>query len=363
MKKILFVFGGEKASGAEFVIERLVRNIPESNSYLLMAPGKYADQLKREKLTYELILNQNLRKLYKDNSPKLSVLYNLIENMLKINLFVLRFIFKKNVDVVHCNTLVPSIYLFPSLLITRLIKPKLKWIWSDHDLDYAGSKLMMKIAPKMVTFFHKTLVVSKAVLEKFPEKLHPKIEILYNGLDLDFISIDDKMNSEFRGKFAISQQANVFGIMGQIVPRKGVLRLIKVFGEEFGNQPDYTLLIAGAPLFEQDPYFQDCVKEGSKYNNIIFTGFLTNISAYYNAIDFLINNSSHDGSEPLGTTILEGMAYKKTVLVSNVGGSKEIVNSDEVGIVYEADSDSALKKALLDASSLSENEKDKITDR
>ena len=360
MKKILFVFGGEKASGAEFVIERLIRNLSDQECYLLMAPGKYADRLKKENNSYELIINKNLKKLYVENSNKLSVVFNLMKNMFNLNLFVLRFISKQRIDLIHCNTLVPSIYLTPAVLLTKIFKPKLKWVWSDHDLDYAGSKTMMKIAPLMVRIFDKTLVVSSAVLNKFAENLHSKIAVMYNGLDLDEIRIDLDKKDQFRQNNSIPKDALVFGIMGQIVPRKGILNLIKAFNKAFDHPSNVYLVIAGGPLHEDDYYFIECLKTADSNKNIVFTGFLTDISAFYNGIDFLVNNSSKEGSEPLGTTILEGMAYQKTVLVSKVGGSEEIVNHESVGLVYQSDSDSELYKTLKNAAGLNFEQKQKI---
>lgn len=362
MKKILFVFGGEKASGAEFVIERLIRNISDSECFLLIAPGKYSNQLKKESLPYKLMINENLKKLYVENSSKLIVAINFIKNMLRLNFFVLRFTRKQKIDLIHCNTLVPSIYLIPSLLIMKVFNPRMRWVWSDHDLDYAGSKVMMKIAPVIVRCFDKTIVVSKAVLNKYSKKLHSKIEILYNGLNLQEITIDSGKRERFRNQYSIPNKSSVFGIMGQIVPRKGVLELIRVFSKSYGNQQEYFLLVAGSPLNQTDSYYTECLKIAEQFDNILMIGYLNEISDFYNGIDFLINNSSSNGSEPLGTTILEGMAYKKIVMVSNVGGSKEMVEDETIGIVYEPDSASSLKEVLFKAIHLESDKKQQMTE-
>jgi|GEM_PF-3370163 len=357
MKKILFVFGGEKASGAEFVIERLIRHNTGHQNILLMASGTYADKLKSENLPYKLIINKNLKKLYMEEAHKFKLIYKFIGNLVHINLFVIKYIQQNKINIVHCNTIVPSIYLLPTLFCMRVFKPRIIWLWSDHDLEYAGSPFMMKIAPYLVQFYNKTLVVSNAVKEKYNLSIRNKILILYNGLDLSEIKIDENQKISFRQTYTIPLNSNVFGIMGQIVPRKGVLELIRLFSEGFGNKDNCYLIVAGSPLSKSDPYFEVCQKIASQYNNIFLIGYLNNVSTFYNGIDFLVNNSSLNGSEPLGTTVLEGMAYKKIVMVSDVGGSKEMVTNKISGIVYNPDSPESLKNAMDQAIVLEDHKK------
>src|SRR5207237_10676882 len=58
------------------------------------------------------------------------------------------------------------------------------------------------------------------------------------------------------------------------------------------------------------------------------------------------NNSSKQGSEPLGTTIYEAMACEKIVLASNTGGSPEIIENGIDGFLFDADEQDQLKSVL-----------------
>jgi hypothetical protein len=47
-KPVLYVFGGEKAQGAEVVIERLMfQNLDNVEPHLFISPGSFADELVR----------------------------------------------------------------------------------------------------------------------------------------------------------------------------------------------------------------------------------------------------------------------------------------------------------------------------
>jgi len=64
---------------------------------------------------------------------------------------------------------------------------------------------------------------------------------------------------------------------------------------------------------------------------VTFTGRIPfkEISKYYNMIDVLVNISEY---ESFGVSVIEAMACEKPVIVTNVGGLKEIVKDDSLGI-------------------------------
>ena len=55
---------------------------------------------------------------------------------------------------------------------------------------------------------------------------------------------------------------------------------------------------------------------------------------------------------------LEAMAYKKLVLVSDVGGMKELVKNEFNGIVFNSDSYKEIKNVIIDV--INRNDLDKI---
>lgn len=356
-KKVLYVFGGEESSGAEYVIERLVNSNDSCENFLIMSPGNYASKLKEKQKKYTLILDSNLKKINKAKSSKINYLIVFIKNLYGINKHIFYLIKHKKIDVVHCNTIVPAVYVLPILCIFKIFWKQKKWIWSDHDLDYAGSGILLKVSKVLAKLYDATLVVSNAVKNKY--ELNEKIKLLYNGLDINDIKIEHDLREGFRENLRIPSTAFVYGIIGQIIGRKGVLNLLKVFVEYYNSgHADSYLLVAGTPPSKNDSYYLKCLKISENCKNIIFTGFIDDIAKFYNGLDVVINNSSLEGSEPLGTTILEGLAYGKIVMASNVGGSAEIIKNKQNGFLYDADDKNALKKALIACQVLSISERE-----
>ena len=97
-------------------------------------------------------------------------------------------------------------------------------------------------------------------------------------------------------------------------------------------------------------------------NNIEFKGKVSSdeISKAYDQVDVIINprikSYLTDTVTPLKP--LEAMAYKKLVLVSDVGGMKELVKNEFNGIVFNSDSYKEIKNVIIDV--INRNDLDKI---
>ena len=68
---------------------------------------------------------------------------------------------------------------------------------------------------------------------------------------------------------------------------------------------------------------------------VTFTGRIPykDINKYYNMINVLVNISEY---ESFGVSVIEAMACEKPVIVTNVGGLKDIVKDESLGIKVEA---------------------------
>lgn len=343
-KKILYVFGGEEASGAEMVIERLIEyNENFVDAFLFVSPGKFADDIAKKNICATIQLD-HLKKLNRSQTSGLNFYYKALLNYFSISWAVLKFINKYKIGVVHANTVVPASYLLPAILWAKLFRPKVRWIWSDHDLSYF-TKLDHILSRLCTRFFDRTLTVSDAVKRKYnPSK---KIITFYNGLDTNIFKADDDLRKNQRDKFGLYNNELVFTIAATISPRKGQLSLIESFAELIKVYPQIKLFIAGGNAIDTPEYTQKVFDKAQLYkSNVHILGKVTDMLALYNASDVIINNSNMAGSEPLGTTIYEAMACEKVVLVSDTGGNREIVDEKINGFIFKADDIKCLKNAM-----------------
>lgn len=344
MYKVLYVFGGEKASGAEIVIERLMTfNTNFVQPHLFVSPGRFAEELIAADKPYPVVTIDRLRKLNRSSTSAIKFFIEALKNYLLVSLKVVRYVHKNQITHIHANTVVPASYLIPAILYAKLFNKKKVWIWSDHDLKYF-SKLDNVFSTLCSILFDKTLVVSKAVKNKYGAK--KKVFLLYNGLDLNQYKSNVLYRDSFRSKLNLTDKI-VLGIAATISPRKGQLELIRVFSnllEEFNN---IALVIAGGLGKDNEDYNSEVLNLIKDNNSIHYVGHINNMVEFYCGCDIIINNSSKSGSEPLGTTIYEAMACEKVVIASNTGGTSEIITDKVDGFIFEADSNEGLFQCLV----------------
>ena len=295
MKKVLYVFGGEKASGAEIVIERLISyNIKHVEPHLALSPGKFADNLIAANKPYSIIQLEDLRKLNRSSTGTIGFLIKAIKNYFSVSAFVVSYIKKNRIDIIHANTVVPASYLVPAIIYSKLFIKNKQWVWSDHDLKYF-SKLDTLLSNLCVSLYNKTLAVSYAVKAKYSE--NSSVGVLYNGLDTEIFKNNPKARSLFRAGLGLEDQAIVMGIAATISPRKGQLEFINVFKELSKIHLNLVLLLAGG-LGEDDHAYNLKVNDAINGSpNIKYIGHVANMIDYYSGCDIIVNNSNTGGSE------------------------------------------------------------------
>ncbi len=338
--KILYVFSGEQASGAEIVIEALIsKNLKMVTPHLFISPGRFAERLIAENKPYQITLVNHLRKLNRSKKGKLLFYIKALRNYFSISIRVIRYVKQHEIKVVHANTIVPASYILPAILYSKIFNPSLQWIWSDHDMVYF-KKIDHFFSGICCRLFDKTLVVSNAVKVKYGNR--PKVEVLYNGIDTRYFKPDMIARSEFRKHWGVEDKTIVFAIAGIISPRKRQLELMKAFCQIQKKGISIQLFIAG-DFGTDDMEYNEKVKHLlSQYSNIKYIGHIDKMVSFYNGCDVIVNNSSALGSEPFGATIYEAMSCETLVMAANTGGLPELVDHEKNGFLFAPDNEVAL---------------------
>jgi glycosyltransferase involved in cell wall biosynthesis len=344
---ILYVFGGEKAQGAEIVIERLIAcNTAFAQAHLILSPGPFASRLLHGNKPYRITTIQCLKKLNRSNSGKAAYLLKGISNYFRVSFQVLNYIIKNKIDVVHANTIVPASYLIPAVIFTRVLKPNLKWVWSDHDMKYFSS-IENWLSKTCASLYHRTLVVSCAVGRKYAN--NKNVLVLYNGLDTFLFKPDDAARTRFRAALGVAPDIIIIGIAASINPDKGQLELINAFNSLDIKNKACRLVLAGS-YAEQFPGYAAAVQKLiAEAKDIIHCGYVEHITDFYNGCDILVNNSNDDRSESLGTSIYEAMACQKVVIATNTGGTPEIITDKMDGLLIAPGEPKQLERKLEQA--------------
>lgn len=154
---------------------------------------------------------------------------------------------------------------------------------------------------------------------------NPKVQTLYNGINLNKFKENDSLRIEMRNKYGISNDDILFMFCGRLVPDKGVLELVKAFSKlKYDN---IKLILVGGTGYSCDSssdYYEKLKKHANE--NVIFTGFLPyeRMPEIYPMADIGVIPSVFN--DPFNLTCIEFCANKKPVIISDQGAMKELVN-------------------------------------
>jgi glycosyltransferase involved in cell wall biosynthesis len=156
-----------------------------------------------------------------------------------------------------------------------------------------------------------------------------KIDVIPNGVDpSQFDALEGVDLSAFRAQYALPHERIVF-FVGRIVAEKGADVLIRAAPLVLREFPDATFVLAGrGPELRRLRELAETLGLGSK---ITFAGFISDEdrNRLFRVADCAVFPSLY---EPFGIVALEAMAANVPVVVSQVGGLKEVVQHAETGI-------------------------------
>lgn len=162
-----------------------------------------------------------------------------------------------------------------------------------------------------------------------------------NAVDLDEIHrYLSESKIDYRSDLAIAPDDFVIAYTGRLIQEKGILKLIEAVSRINALNKHVFLIIAGDGKIEQ-------TVKSLQTKNIILLGrirFEEIISLLKAADAFCLPT---DYPEGLPTSVLEAIACKCSVITTTAGGSKELIESEEYGIILQDNSVDEIVGALL----------------
>lgn len=174
-----------------------------------------------------------------------------------------------------------------------------------------------------------------------------KVHVVPNAIDIDtFVSGVTKSAKVVREQLSLDANTFVWITMGRMRPQKNYTGLVEAFARM--ESKSSVLVIAGqhdkrtdlSPIFEKFPELRERVR---------VLGPRTDIPDLLNAANAFVMASHHEGSP---NALIEASLMKLPAVVTDVGGTSEIVGKGSPYLIAPGDMDS-LKAAMLDMESAS----------
>ena len=172
-------------------------------------------------------------------------------------------------------------------------------------------------------------------------KKFKSIEVYYNGYDDNKVGqIEPEIAKFFE---ALKKTFFVIGIVARIDIQKRIdlaLEIAKKLTEK--NSNIYFVIMGDGPLEDEMSKKVEVMKLGKK---VRMMGYVLNAKLYVKYFDMLLLTSDWEGF-PL--SIWEAMAARVPVVSTNVGGIKEILETEKCGVIYSRGDVNGAVKAILE---------------
>lgn len=171
-----------------------------------------------------------------------------------------------------------------------------------------------------------------------------KIDVIPNGVETThFDELEGRDLAHFRNMYALPMEQIVFSV-GRVVLEKGLQVLVRSMPLVLAQWPAAKAVVAGkGPELDSLRSLAWSLGVGEK---VLFTGFITDDdrNRLFKIADCAVFPSLY---EPFGIVALEAMAAKCPVVVSEVGGLKDVVQHGETGITVYADDPASLAWGIV----------------
>lgn len=213
---------------------------------------------------------------------------------------------------------------------------KVNWL-----IYYNIEKVLSKYTDLILTINNEDYRLAK-------EKFYCNIEYVPGvGIDLSkFIPKTESLYVSNRKKIGILNSSFVITYVAELSNRKNQEVLISAMSrlcEKYDNLKLY--LIGDGPNVEE---YKKLVKQLNLEDNVIFSGYQSDVTKYLYASDMLVSSSKQEG---LPVNILEGMSIGLPIVVSNCRGNIDLIKNGYNGLIVENDSmsfEQAIEKIFLD---------------
>lgn len=227
---------------------------------------------------------------------------------------------RRKPDIIHFHSIGPSSLIW----LAKLIKPNTPIVATFHCKDYYHKKwnIIARTYLKFGEFIacklaHKTITVSKGLAKYSNKKYKKQASYIPNGVD----PIKYQPSNIINSKWNLTKNGYILSV-SRLIEHKGIHYLIEAYNNLNTKK---KLVIVGSGSFTEEYVSQ--LKNLAKNNpNIIFTGNQTGrtLNELFSNAYLFVQPSTSEG---LSVALLEAMASKNAVLVSNIPENKEVIEN------------------------------------
>jgi len=324
--KVLHLTYDMRIGGTEMVIKNIIQcadqNIFEMSIFCIEEPiGPWGIDLQKSGVT----INAKERKPGFD----LSLIFAIRKHLKAFN-----------IDQLHCHQYTPWVY-----GVLAAFGTKTKVIFTEHGRFYPDSSTWKRklINPWLGRITQHITAISQATKQALVDFEHlpsKRIDVIYNGIQP--LDVDPTKTLKLRQKLNIPQNSLVLGTIARLDPIKNHKMMLESFSIVLKSYPEAVLVIVGDG--EELENINKYIQAFNLVDKVIMPGYEPQPQHYLALMDIFLLSSLSEGTS---MTLLEAMSLKKTCVVTDAGGNKEVIADGENGIVTTNDDAIEFSQAIL----------------
>lgn len=325
-KKILQLIDGLTVGGAEVLLVQLARGIKEAGYDVSVGYSTYGP-LEKNLLNLGISCTRLPR-------------FGRIDPILLLRMCQL--ILRERPDIVHTHLFISDLY---GRMAARLCGVPVV-ISTSHSNDVWARRIPLGYLYGLTAkLADRVIAVSRSVRDyqiQHTGIFSDKICVIENAVDIWRFAGQDHAGRLVRDELKIDSAAPLVGIIGRLRPVKDHDNFLKAAVQIKNKLPEARFLVVGdGPLREELMMQAQTLDLGSA---IIFCGIRQDIPAVMAALDVLVISSKWEG---LPVTLLEGMAARRPIVSTAVGGVPNTVSDGESALLVPPEDSLALANACL----------------
>lgn len=252
-----------------------------------------------------------------------SIDYVLLNDLVKI-------IRLQDIDIIHSHLLDMNLY---AVLSSKLTNTPL--ICTEHgDIHHISKRSWKNIvkARTISALADMIVFVSQYTENYFQEyvKKSPNLRaVIYNGIDENiFEKADAEQKKVLRKKLHLNESALLIANVGNLYPVKGQKFLIQAFRIIKDSVSNSELLLIGRGELERE--LKTEAEKLGIMDSVRFLGFREDVSDILKAIDIFVLSSLSEG---LPIALIEAMSCGLSVVATDVGGVREVIQDGIDGFI------------------------------
>ncbi len=344
--KVLQVIPRLGYGGAETGCYDLAHYLHEHNclSYIVTSGGELTKYINKKKV--------KLIKLPVHSKNPILIFFNSLILILIILFF--------NISIVHARSRAPA---WSCLLATKITRRK--FVTTFHG-TYNFNSLIKKFYNSIMLRSDLIIAGSNFIFSHIRNNyskyfnLKKKFLVIFRGINVDYFDPTTILESEedkLITKWKLKKDKKIILMPGRLTSWKGhevFIEAINLVNKELGYEAFYAIILGSDQ--GRDIYSKKIKRLAEQYrltNQLKFIDHCKDMALAYKISDFVVSASIEP--EAFGRVSVEAQSMKKTIIASNIGGSKETIIDNVTGFLFESGKSESLSKKIIEVLQLDES--------